>query len=126
MQDSVSISVSYYFPDPGIVPLEVSRAAIRFTERGDGSVILALGRSTVENSNAEARQEEFLKVEGALFAEIERLKVSTDFLSRNRGELHLRLTLSPITGQAGIVLTRDLITRWNNLGAEIYLDAFPD
>ncbi|WP_139230701.1 MULTISPECIES: hypothetical protein [unclassified Leifsonia] len=80
--------------------------------------------SSFLEGDAEARQERFVEALETQLAALREHHVDADFLKRNCGECTIYITLAPESGQAGILITPELVEEVSNIGATIAIDAF--
>jgi hypothetical protein len=49
--------------------------------------------------------------------------IDAEYVRAQNAEVELYISLAPLSGQAGIVLTKEVLAAWDGLNISIYVDA---
>lgn len=74
-------------------------------------------------ADATERQELFARAFDEIIARVDACRIDSEFLQRNHGDLWVSVSLSPESGQAGIVITPEMIMKLATRGAYVDVDA---
>ena len=122
--DSVLVSATCYLPNESALSARAREVARKVVIRSDSTVAVRFGTGSVESNDAEERQRRFEETCRNLLSEIREAGIDRDFVKRTNAHLRLSISLSPENGQAGIVLTQELLADWLDLQIDILLNAY--
>jgi hypothetical protein len=78
---------------------------------------------TVSEASATIRQSKFENALDGLLSDLRRCGVTPELLEPEGGGVDLSISLRPVSGQAGIVLTSRVLAAWSGLRTQIFMDA---
>jgi hypothetical protein len=121
--DGLLLSLNlHYFEQNGDAFVKALGAADDVLER-DGEVNLSFGTKRIDTSDYRVRQQHFLEANDEYLSMLHDLGISAQILRDTGSVLALSLSLIAVSGQAGIVLTKELLARWGEYAVELSIDA---
>jgi hypothetical protein len=102
----------------------LAEAAIRVRELPGGGIRFAVHpMSSFVEADALARQEKFEEAIRSHLASLTKAGVSGELVRSLGGYVNVSISLCPASGQAGIVLTPEILSQLSLLSAVVYIDA---
>jgi hypothetical protein len=114
------ISARVYIPEPVPEDTVLIEAAERTKTYDDGSLNLSFKPPSAVIDDRQAAFESAWQTLIDTFVELE---VTRTLPPHRRAVVELRISLTPDEGQAGLVFTHELLSRWLDLGGDIAIDA---
>lgn len=122
--DGIVISAGCSFPTSSDEIEPLLSLAVRVRKVASGGVVAWLTRPTsLRAADADERQALFVEACEGIISRIDSCGIDPAYLRRNRGHLWVSISLTPESGQAGIVVGADMIAELAARGASLDVDA---
>jgi hypothetical protein len=119
--DRVLVSARVFADEPP--PGRLSEDIVTQGRSGVGRWYSSFRMNSLEAADASERQNSFEAVLTQLRRDFAEAGIDAEYVRSTNAEIELDISLAPSGGQAGIVLTRELLANWEGLNLSVYVDA---